>query len=192
MNQFCGNVLSDIAMDPILTYEQIYSLYSKLDKTAQKKETKESINASLDKLKNIKVGSQFKHFELPVKKGNLINTSELKYKILLVEFWASWCRPCRQDNPKLLEIYKTYNDSSFEIFGVSLDTDKEAWMQAIEKDSLIWVNTIAQEGWNNQVLKSLGIQYIPSNYLIDKNGNILAINISPDDLEKKLSELLKK
>jgi hypothetical protein len=65
-------------------------------------------------------------------------------------------------------------------------------MQAIEKDSLIWVNTIAQEGWNNQVLKSLGIQYIPSNYLIDKNGNILAINISPDDLEKKLSELLKK
>lgn len=189
-NQFCGMVLSDIAMDPILTFDQVSSLLSKLDQTVQNKATIESLKASLAKLKNIKIGTKLKPFELPDTNENQINISDFKNKILLVEFWASWCAPCRQSNPELRKIYDSYKHMGFEIFGVSIDSDKNAWLKAIEKDGLSWVNTIAKEGCNNKVMKSLGIQYVPSNYLIDKNGNILAINIKPIELKKKLDEIL--
>ncbi|TCO08691.1 TlpA disulfide reductase family protein [Natronoflexus pectinivorans] len=190
-NQFCGMILSDIAMDPILNYEQVSNLFSKLDLTVQDKEYVESIGVSLAKLKNFKIGTKFKSFELPDTNGNLINTSYFKDKILLVEFWASWCGPCIQSNPELRKLYDNYSHDGFEIFGVSLDSDKKAWIKAIEKDGLSWVNTIAQEGWRNDVVKALGIQYVPSNYLIDRNGNILAINIKPEELKIKLDEIFK-
>lgn len=190
-NQFCGMVLADIAMDPILTYDQVFSLLSKLDKTTQSKETINSINASLDKHKKFKIGTKFPTFELPNCEGIQIKTSDFKDKILLVEFWASWCGPCRESNPELRKLYDIYSASGFEIFGVSLDSDKKAWRKAIEKDGLSWVNTIASNGWKNNIIKKLGIQYVPSNYLIDKKGNILAININPKELKIKLDEILK-
>ncbi len=189
-NQFCGMVLSDVAMDPILTFEQVSSLLSKLDQTVQSKEDIESLKASMAKLKNIKIGTKFKSFELPDTKGNQINTTDFKDKVLLIEFWASWCGPCRQSNPELRKIYENYSHTGFEIMGVSLDSSKQPWLEAIEEDGLTWVNTIAQEGFYNKVVKSLGIQYVPSNYLIDKNGNILAINIKPVELKKKLDAIL--
>jgi thiol-disulfide isomerase/thioredoxin len=145
----------------------------------------------LAKLKNIKIGTKFNSFELPDANGNQINTSYFKDKILLVEFWASWCGPCIQSNPELSKLYDDYSYAGFKIFGVSLDSDEKAWMQAIEKGGLSWANTIAQEGWNNDVVKALGIQYVTSNYLIDRNGNILAINIKPEELRIELDEILK-
>ncbi len=190
-NQFCGMLLSEIAMDPILTYEQVNSLYFKLDTIVQKKEDMESLKASLVKLKTIKVGTEFKNFEFPDINEKMLNINDYRNSILLIEFWASWCGPCRQSNPDLLKVYESYKNDGFEIYGVSLDTDKEAWSHAIEKDGLKWINTIAKGGMKNQTIINLGIQYIPSNYLIDKNGKIMAINIRPSDLEKKLHELFK-
>jgi len=141
-------------------------------------------------LKTIKIGSKFKSFELPDTKGNQISTSDFKDKILLIEFWSSVCGPCRQSNQELQKVYEVYKHAGFEIFGVSLDLDKKKWLQAIEKDDLKWINTISKKGINNQIVKSLRIQYIPSNYLIDKYGNILAICIRPTELKKKLDEIL--
>lgn len=189
-NQFSGMVLGEIAMDPILSFEQIYSLYSKLDTAAQSKNDIISLKKSMDKLKNIRIGTAFTDFELPDKNGKSIHSKDYRGSYLLVEIWSSWCAPCRKSNPELARIYESYNDYGFEILGVSIDTEKVSWMEAIEKDGLSWANTIAKEEWNNRVIKSLGIQYVPSNYLIDKNGIILAINIKPFELEKKLATIL--
>ena len=190
-NQFFGMVLADIAMNPILTRNQVLYLLSKLDQTVQGQETIESINVSLLKFKNFKTGTKFKSFELPDTIGNQINTSNFKGKILLITFWASWCGHCIQNNSELLKLYDNYSYKDFEIFSVSLDLEKKSWVQAIEKGALPWVNTIAKGGWGNKVIESLGIQSVPSNFLIDKSGKIIAINIKPTELKIKLDELLK-
>ncbi|MFS4457521.1 redoxin domain-containing protein [Maribacter sp. 2304DJ31-5] len=191
-NQFSGMVLSDIITDPILSYQQASNLFNKLDLTTQRDDEINSIKASLLKLKNIRVGATIKDFELPNIKGEYVNTKDFKNNILLIEFWASWCVPCRQDNPKLVNIYGEYKEKGFEIYGVSLDIKKESWNKAIKDDNLYWTQTIAEGGFNNEIIKTFGIQAIPANFLIDNNGKILAINIKPIELEKKLIKLLGK
>lgn len=190
-NQFCGMVLSDIAMDPILTYEQVSKLYSKLDIRVQNKWDMKSLKASMVKLKNLKIGTKLGDFELPDSKGNLLKFSDYNNNLLLIEFWSSWCGPCRQSNPELVKIYNRHKNQGFEIFGVSLDSDKSKWMKAVNGDKLTWINTIAKGGWDNHVVRDLAIQSIPSNFLIDNKGKIVAINITPIELEKKLNEFLK-
>jgi peroxiredoxin len=191
-SQFSGMVLSEIIMDPIFSYEEALSLFNKLDLTTQRKDEIHFMKTSLYKLNRFKVGTTIKDFELPNSKGELISTKDFKKPVLLVEFWASWCVPCRQDNPELVNIYSNYKSKGFEIYGVSLDLKKESWIKAIEKDNIYWTQTIAEGGINNNIVKSLGILSIPANFLIDRDGKILAINIKPNDLEKKLVEILGK
>ncbi len=191
-NQFSGMILSDIILDPIFNFQQANNLYNKLDLTTQKQEEIESIKASLLKMKSLYIGTTLKDFEFVDNKGKLINTSEIEKSILLVDFWASWCVPYRQTNPELVRIYNNYNDKGFEIYGVSLDVKKESWFKAIEDDNLNWTNTFAEGGFENEIIRSLQIQYLPSNFLIDHEGKILAINIRPIDLEKILNEKLEK
>ena len=189
-NQMFGELLSDIAMEPVLETEQVMNLLSILDHNTQKQEALELIKVSLGKFEKYKKGTQFVSIELPDEKGEIQNLSDIKDKIILVEFWASWCGPCRDISPKLKSIYNNYNRLGFEIYAISIDKSKKMWLQAIEEDNPNWINTIAQEGWNHELVKSLAIQYVPSNYLINTDGEILAINISPALLEQKLSELL--
>lgn len=189
-NQFCSSLLSDVIMDPVFSFEQAYSLYTRLDTMLIAKETSRSIRSSLKKLKEIRIGTPMIFFELPDASGKLIRLSDAGQKIVLVEFWASWCAPCREGNPLLKKLYADFQRKGFEIYGVSIDRDNNAWNQAVKKDGLPWINTIAKGEWNNPVIKSLGIQYIPSNYLIDRNGNILMINVKPEELEKKLEQVL--
>lgn len=185
-NQFSGMILSDIILDPVFSYEQANSLFNKLDLSTQKNEYVNSIKESLLKLNKFKLGAVIKNFEFPNNKGELINTSNFKKRFLLIEFWASWCKPCREYNPDLVKIYKDYKKQGFEIYGVSLDHIEEDWIKAIKEDNLQWVNTIAKESWNNDIIKSLGIHVLPSNFLVDKDGKILALNIKPVELENFL------
>lgn len=187
-NHFCGMILAEIAMDPILKYEQIYSLFNKLDTTVQEQSEISSIKRSLIKLKNIRIGTTLAEIELPNVNGELVNLRSLNGKFVLVEFWASWCVPCRKTNPDLMKIYDKYRGNGFEIYGVSSDYTKEAWIKAISEDNLKWINTLAEGGFKNDVLQTLGIQYIPSNFLIDKEGKIMAINIKPAELEQTLQQ----
>ena len=116
----------------------------------------------------------------------MTNTKDFKNNLLLIEFWSSWCVPCRESNPKLVKIYDAYNDKGFDIFGVSLDPREGPRMSATAKDGLGWTNTIAKEGFKSDVVKALRVQYIPSNFLINQKGEIIAINIEPEELEEKL------
>lgn len=109
---------------------------------------------------------------------------------VLLDFWAAWCGPCRKENPNLVEVYKTYKDKGFSIFGVSLDKSKEAWLKAIETDGLIWTQVSDLSFWNSKAAARYGVRSIPANILIAPDGTIVARNLRGDDLKEKLAELL--
>ncbi len=108
---------------------------------------------------------------------------------LLVDFWASWCAPCRAENPNVVALYNQYHESGFDILGVSFDSNRDRWLGAIKDDGLTWNHVSDLAGWENKVGKLYGIRSIPSNVLIDPSGVIIAKNIMGDDLKKKLAEL---
>ena len=136
------------------------------------------------------IGKKIEIVELTLFTNNIFNTKEISnFEYTLINFWASWCGPCRSFNPELVEQYKLYKDKGFEIFGVSLDTDKEKWRKAIEKDGLNWENVSDLKGNNNQAAVTYGVRDIPDNFLIDDNGIIIARFIRGQELDKKLKEL---
>jgi thiol-disulfide isomerase/thioredoxin len=106
-----------------------------------------------------------------------------------VDFWASWCAPCREENPNLVRLYNKYSSKGFDIFGVSFDSSRDRWLKAIADDSLTWTHVSDLQGWQNAAGKLYGIRSIPSNTLLDTNGVIIAKNIMGDELRAKLEEL---
>ena len=122
----------------------------------------------------------------------MLSLSELvgKSKLLLIDFWASWCSPCRAENPNVVAVYNDYHEKGFDVLGVSLDMEKEKWVAAIEKDGLIWHNISDLKYWQNEAAQSYGISSIPSNLLLDEKGIIIAKNLRGEDLRNKVQELL--
>ena len=112
-------------------------------------------------------------------------------KLVLIDFWASWCGPCRKENPNVVKAYSQYNSKGFEVLGVSLDEEKMDWINAIEKDKLIWKQVSDLKGWKSQAARLYNVEAIPTNFLIDGAGKIIATNLRGNDLEKKLAELFK-
>lgn len=125
--------------------------------------------------------------------GKPINLNQFikNKKYVLIDFWASWCGPCRQENPNVVKAYDKYKDKGFEILGVSLDDKKENWLKAIKDDRLAWPNVSDLKGWKNEVAVQYNIRAVPSNFLIDNTGKIVAKNLRAEDLHKKLAELFK-
>ncbi|UYW00947.1 AhpC/TSA family protein [Flavobacterium agricola] len=111
-------------------------------------------------------------------------------KVTIVDFWASWCPPCRVENPNLVKLYKDYKDSGLQIIGVSLDKNKDSWEKAIKKDKLTWPQISNLKQWDDPIVKKLGIKEIPATFLIDANGKIIAKDLKTDELRKKIAELL--
>lgn len=125
--------------------------------------------------------------------GTEMRLSNLKGKVVLIDFWASWCQPCRRENPKVIAMYKKYKAKGFEIFSVSLDQDPAAWKAAIAKDGLIWPNHVSDLlGWQTPLTQIYGFQSIPHTVLVNREGNIVAVGLRGADLEQKLIETLSK
>jgi peroxiredoxin len=123
-------------------------------------------------------------------KGKPVALSSFKGEYVLVDFWASWCAPCRQENPNVLKVWRKYHSKGFTILGVSLDDKKDDWLKAIRMDGLPWTQVSDLKGWKNEAAKLYGVEGIPMNYLVDKDGKIVAKGLRGDDLEKKLEELV--
>ena len=140
--------------------------------------------------KELKIGEQYVDFKMADLNGNSKKLSDFKGKTILLEFWASTCGPCRQQNPNLVKTYKKFKPKGFEIFAVSLDQEKNSWLQAIEKDSLNWEHVSDLKGDDNEASLIYGVTGIPANFLIDQNGVILGRNLRGNELNEKLASIM--
>ncbi len=138
------------------------------------------------------VGSMMTDIALPNPDGKIIRLSDLKGNVILLDFWASWCGPCRAENPNVVNLYKKYSSKGFTVFSVSLDSDIQAWKRAIKSDGLVWLNHVSDlKQWQTPLVKQYQFDAIPYTVLIDRTGKIVATNLRGSDLELKISTLLK-
>ena len=145
----------------------------------------------LEKMKGVAIGQKYTDLELPDPDGNMMKLSDVAEKgVLLIDFWAAWCGPCRNANPGIVEIYKQFNDKGFDIIGVSLDRSKDEWLQAIEDDELTWHHMSDLKFWQSEAAKQYAVAAIPHTVLLDAEGKIIAKNLSKEELWEKLTELL--
>lgn len=149
-----------------------------------------SIKSYLELNVNPKVGDKFVDIESTDTDGKIVKLSDIKAKAVLLDFWASWCFSCLEENKNLVKVYADYKKYGFEIFGVSGDTEKESWLETIKQDKLIWTNVFDGKGMDSKPFLIYGINGIPDNFLINSEGIIVARNLRGDDLRKKLDELL--
>ncbi|GMQ34984.1 TlpA disulfide reductase family protein [Algoriphagus taiwanensis] len=143
----------------------------------------------LDELRALSVGQPAPEIELPNPDGKLVKLSDLRGKYVLIDFWAAWCKPCRQENPNVVRLYNQYKDKGFEVFGVSLDRTKEDWVKAIAEDQLTWTQVSDLKYFNSVAAETYQIQAIPATYMIDPDGKIIAKDLRGPSLENKLAEL---
>ena len=139
-----------------------------------------------------KPGDLAYEISLTTPKGDTVSLSSFQGKVVLIDFWASWCGPCRLSNRQLVKLYSKYKSKGFEIYGVSLDENKKDWMKAIKQDRIVWSQVIDNRGWEAQTAIDWGLYQIPTSYLINKDGIIVGIDLEKNDLEKALKDLLGK
>ncbi len=161
----------------------------RMEQQAVAMKAQEEQMARLDNL--IPIGSEAPDFTQPTPEGKPVSLSSLRGKVVLIDFWASWCKPCRMENPNVKRVYEQYKGKGFEILGVSLDRDKGAWTGAIAQDGLPWKHVSDLGFWNNAAAQQYGVSSIPYTVLVDKDGKILGKNLRGPALEEKLAEVFK-
>jgi len=166
--------------------EQLQSLNPEMDNKFVK-----SVKKHLEKVKQKEVGATFPNIALPNADGNIISLESLRGKHVLVDFWASWCKPCIVEVPNLKSAYQKYKDKGFEIYSISLDGSREAWLAGIAKHELNWLNVSDLLAFDSPVVKQLVVTYVPHTFLLDPNGVVIAVDLREDALEKLLSQVLK-
>lgn len=149
-----------------------------------------SLHNRILNLKKTAIGEEAPDIVLSDPYGKTFSLSSLRGKVVLVDFWASWCGPCRRENPNVVKLYNKYKSKGFEILGVSLDDNRDAWIKAINDDKLLWFHVSDLMKWNSSVVQLYNIEAIPFTVLVDRDGKILAKNLRGEELEKKLREVL--
>jgi len=171
---------------------ELENLYASLSPKYKETKSGRSIASVIEARKITAIGKIAPDFTQPDTIGNAVKLSDFRGKYVLVDFWASWCGPCRAENPNLVKTFNQYKDKGFTVLGVSLDQPgkKEAWLAAIHKDELTWTQVSDLKFWDNEVAVLYGVKAIPANLLLDKEGKIIAKDLRGADLEKKLAEVI--
>ncbi|NNC83252.1 MAG: redoxin domain-containing protein [Flavobacteriales bacterium] len=170
-----------IPSSPYLT-----SLNSKIQQMEQALAQQKQQEQAMAKLKS---GEPAPEIDLQDPDGKFVSLSSLKGKYVLIDFWASWCGPCRRENPNVVKLYEKYGGDRFEILGVSLDSSKDRWLKAIEKDGLDWLHVSDLKKWNSVAAADYGVRSIPFTVLVDPDGNVVATKLRGKALEDKLAEI---
>ncbi|MCE7040453.1 TlpA disulfide reductase family protein [Dyadobacter sp. CY312] len=173
-----------------LTPDQIRQNIAQLDPSlhgTQYVGTLEKLIVTMDK---VAIGKPAIDFTANDTEGKPVKLSDHYGKYLLIDFWAAWCGPCRKENPNLVKAYHKYKDKGFDVFGVSLDRTKEAWLKAIAKDELTWTQVSDLKYWHSEPAALYGVRAIPANFLLSPDGKIVGKNLTGEELHKKLEELL--
>jgi peroxiredoxin len=149
----------------------------------------QDLKTQVDQLRKLALGATAPEIALPSPSGEAVSLSSLRGNYVLIDFWAAWCRPCRAENPNVVRLYNKYKGENFEIFGVSLDRKRDAWLKAIEDDGLIWKHVSDLQYFNSVAAKAYNINAIPATYLIDPEGKIIAKGLRGESLRAKLEEI---
>lgn len=173
-----------------LEVNEMDSIFKLLDVSLSSSPYYKSMGEKIKVLRNVEIGKKAPDFTLNDTLGNPKSLSSFKGKYLLIDFWAAWCGPCRAENPNNVKLYADYKDKGFEIFGVSFDNGREAWVKAINKDGLTWPQVSDLKGWSSAAGKLYGVSAIPHTVLLDREGVIIAKNLRGEKLRKKIAELL--
>jgi peroxiredoxin len=170
--------------------ETATTLYKKLSDEIKNTSYAKNVLEFISLNKDLKIGDKYADFSQEDTQQKLVSLSDYNGKIVLLEFWGSWCGPCRKENPELVKMYDEFKDKGFEILGVAAETSKNAWMKAIETDKLTWTNVTDFRGDKNKAALIYGVSYYPTNFLIDRTGTIISRDLKGDKLREKLKEIL--
>lgn len=167
------------------------ALYDKMSKRMKKSPNGIEYSELLKSTQSVEIGNSAPDFTAKNSKKEAVTLSSFRGKYVLLDFWASWCGPCRKENPNVLKVYNSYQSKNFTVVGLSLDDSESAWLRAVDKDALPWTQLLDRASGKTTVSQLYGISAIPNNFLIDPQGKIIATNLRGEALEKALANLLK-
>jgi len=186
VSAFLLSVSAQVIGDPVKMEER----YNMLSEDVRNSTIGKNLASSIAYFKVGAIGTDALDFTQADVTGKPLSLSSFKGKYVLLDFWASWCKPCRMENPNVVKVYNKFKDKNFTVLGVSLDQTKDPWLKAIQNDHLAWNHVSDLKYWQNEVAQLYHIQSIPGNFLIDPNGKIIARDLRGEDLEKKLCEVI--
>jgi len=183
-------LLENFLMRQYLTPEEVKTYFEGLDKNLQDTKSGKKIKSAIDAMSEIVVGKPAPNFSAPSPEGKTISLKESLGKVTIIDFWASWCGPCRAENPNVVALYNEFHAQGLNIIGVSLDKDATKWKDAIAKDKLTWIHISNLKQWEDPIAKQYNVQSIPATFILDAKGNIVAKDLRGDALRAKVTALL--